>query len=188
MNLSLTGEQYLNEHTLLGRSVYYNKNNVQEIKKIKTKIMNQYLIPLFKKQWSKIYENLVFLEPIKRKLAKYKNLYNTDDLQLYNNLIQLLELVAEKNKLMEEKERNDISSSNNNRKEQLISMVFKMTPIRLLPEYELYNTILGKPKRELKQTYDMEKINTIKRLLLIEDMDFDKMKSILEEVYPSEDS
>jgi hypothetical protein len=184
MNLSLTGKSRLNEHTLLGKSNYNIKSCVpNEIKNIKTKILNDYLIPLYKKQWSKLHENLFFIHKIKQKISKYKHLSNYDDLQLYIDLVQLLEIVVEKNKLLESQEDKFKTRFGSKEKaQQDISMIFRLTPIRLLPEYELYNNIIGKPKRELNESYDMEKIRMIKTLLERENMDYEQMKQFLENI------
>lgn len=178
--MNLSGQTYFNEHTLLGKTTNTQNTIPLEIKKIKIKILNDYLIPLFTKQWSTLYKNLYFLDKIKRKLSQYTHLSYFDDVDIYLDLIQLLQLVAEKHKIVEEQERTTHSSVT---KEQIVSMVFRLTPIRLLPEYELYNSIFGKPKRELNETYDMEKIQSIKQLLLKENIDYDQVKDFLDKKY-----
>ena len=182
MNHSLTGKEILNEHTLLGKSNYIKYTIPNEIKNIKIRIMNDYLIPLFKKQWKKLYENLFFLHKIKKKISHYKNIFFYEDLQMYFDLIQLLELVAEKQKSLEEQEKSVRTrfGSKEKEQEQIVSMIFRLTPIRLLPEYELYNSILGKPNRELNEVYDMEKIRMIQILLQRENIDYDQIKKYLE--------
>ena len=180
MNLSLTGKDYINEHTLMGKSKYSEKNVPNEIKMLKIKILNYYLIPLYKKQWSKLYENFYFIHKIKQKITQYKHLSNYHDLELYIDLIQLLELIVEKNKLLEDQETNIRTRIDSKEKAQAVSMIFRLTPIRLLPEYELYNSIIGKPKRELNEIYDMGKIQIIKNLLKKENMDYEQMKRFFE--------
>ena len=67
---SLTGKYNINDvHNLLGKT-----NNSQqifsfEIQKLKDKILNSYLIPLYTKQWSKLNENIFFCERIKKKMT-----------------------------------------------------------------------------------------------------------------------
>ena len=180
MNLSLTGQSRFNEHTLCGKSKYTKQNIPTEIKNIKIKIMNDYLIPLYKKQWTKLYENLFFIHKIKKNISKFKHLSNFDDLQLYIDLIQLLELVVEKNNLLENQDDNFKTRFGSKDKDQAISMIFRLTPIRLLPEYELYNSIIGRPKKEFNESYDKEKIQVIQTLLERENMDYEQIKLFLE--------
>jgi hypothetical protein len=181
-NISLTGKHHNNEHTLMGKTKVKETSIPFEIKNMKIKILNDFLIPLFTKQWSTLYKNLYFLDRIKKKLSRYSHFSFADELDLYFDLLELLQLVTEKHKLLEDQER---KTSSSNSKEQIISMVFRLAPIRLLPEYELYNSILGKPNRELKETYDMDKINTIKQLLNKENIDYDQVEDFLKKKYPS---
>ncbi len=58
-------------------------------------------------------------------------------------------------------------------------MIFKTTTIKLLPEYELYDSIIGKPKKELKQKYNENIIINIKNLLLKENITYKKIKEQL---------
>ena len=149
---------------------------------LKLKILTHYLIPLFTNQWTKMYENLFLIHKIKKKLREYLSLYHhLDDLEMYLYMIDLLELVAEKQKRMDQQERN---FSDSDSKETMASMVVKLSAIKLLPEYEIYNSIFGRPKRENKEKYDLEKIHTIQELLKNFDVDYDKIKKVLEKKYP----
>jgi hypothetical protein len=186
MNLTLNGKSNYNEHNLLGKSKYGSQppKTLNEIKKIKIRILNNYLIPLYKKQWKKLYENLFFLPKIKEKINVYKDFSNFEDLQLYIDLIQLLEIVIEKEKLLEKQNNNmkmRFSSTTEINSPQAMSMMVQLTSIRLLPEYELYHSLFGKPKKETKETYEQNKINTIKKLLERENMDYQQMKNYFEE-------
>jgi hypothetical protein len=51
--------------------------------------------------------------------------------------------------------------------------------IKLLPEYEIYNSILGKPKRELNQIYDQQIIEQIKEMLTQDNITFYKIKEYI---------
>jgi hypothetical protein len=65
-------------------------------------------------------------------------------------------------------------------------MVFKTSMIQLLPEYEIYNSILGKPKRELNQKYDDNIIYDIKLMLIQENTSYQKIKDYLLTNYKKE--
>ena len=84
----------------------------------------------------------------------------------------------EKEKLIEKQEQNmkmRFTSTIETNSPQAMSMMVQLTTIRLLPEYELYHSLFGKPKKETKETYDTQKINTIKKLLERENMDYQQM-------------
>jgi hypothetical protein len=51
--------------------------------------------------------------------------------------------------------------------------------IKLKPEYELYDAIFGKPKRENNQIYNDSIIEMIQQLLTRENMTFQKIKEVL---------
>ena len=62
-------------------------------------------------------------------------------------------------------------------------MIYKTTTIRLVPEYEIYNSIIGRPKRELNQKYNEDIILDIKRLMTNEVVSFNKIKEFIEATY-----
>ena len=62
-------------------------------------------------------------------------------------------------------------------------MIYKTTMIRLLPEYEIYNSILGRPKRELSQKYNEEIIIDIKKMMTNEKVTFNKIKEFIKNKY-----
>ena len=170
MTLSLCGKNRLNPHNLLGKNNYnQNLNNFSNIKKIKDKIIKNYLIPLFSKQWTELIENLFLIDTIYTKLNDYYKIYKIDELLTYIDLIDVLKLLVEKHKLLEETSNSNFSNFSNSNssksKNELLSLVFKTTSIKLLPEYELYDSILGKPKKELKQKYNELIIHDIQTLI-----------------------
>ena len=182
MSLSLTGKYNMTEvHNLLGKT-----NNSQqifslEIQKLKEKILSSYLIPLYTKQWTKLNQNLFFCERIKKKMNNLYNIYKSEDLKAYLDIIKVIEILYDKFKNAE----NEGGNINiiNGKKSELVSMVYRTSMIKLLPEYEIYDSILGKPRRELKEKYDEEVISTIKRLLLMDEMDYNGIKKYIEKIY-----
>ena len=179
---SLTGKYNINDvHNLLGKT-----NNSQqvfsfEIQKLKDKILNSYLIPLYTKQWSKLNENIFFCERIKKKMTNLYNIYKSEDLKSYIELLKVIEILFDKFKHVEK----DGGAINviNGKKSELASIVYKTSMIKLLPEYEIYDSIIGKPKRELKEKYNELIINDIKKLLLLEETGFNDIKKYIEKNY-----
>jgi hypothetical protein len=51
--------------------------------------------------------------------------------------------------------------------------------IRLLPEYEIYDSILGKPNRDLNEKYNETIIRHIKTLLTYDDITYNKIKEYI---------
>ena len=173
MNSSLSGKSVFNENNLQGKSIYNcNISLPLEIRNFKIKIQNDFLIPFYKKDWKKLHENLLFLSNWKRKLNKFKHLFHIFDLTFYIDLLYLLEIIVEKEKSLEQ----NLGKHRISLEEKEFAMMVRLTPIRLLPEYEIYNSIFGKPNRENKETYDLNKITTIQTLLSRENIDFEQIK------------
>ena len=60
----------------------------------------------------------------------------------------------------------------------LSTMIYKTsTLLKLKPEYEIYDLILGKPDKKLKQKYNDEIITCIEKLLCIDNINFNKIKN-----------
>jgi hypothetical protein len=84
--------------------------------------------------------------------------------------------LIEKQKLLEDYDKN---MNGNRDPNEIMTMVFKTSMIKLLPEYEIYDSIFGKPKRELNEKYDEEIINTIQELLKEDDITYTKIKDYI---------
>jgi hypothetical protein len=175
---SLTGKNNNYTNNLLGydNTKNNNKSVSSELKKLKTQLLNNYLIPIFSKQWDVLSQNLFFIEKIKKKIEFYYKIYKMEDFVLYLDLIDLLEMIVEKHKLLEDMEAKITGTS----KKDIISLVFKTTAIKLLPEYELYDHILGKPEKDKKEKYDENIINLIQCLLETKDINYNKIKLAVE--------
>ena len=74
-------------------------------------------------------------------------------------------------------------TSKNRDPTEIITMIYKTTKIRLIPEYEIYNNILGRPKREKNEKYNEDILYDIKRWLSMENTSFKKIKKYIEEKY-----
>jgi hypothetical protein len=66
---------------------------------------------------------------------------------------------------------------------EVVSMIYKTSMIRLLPEYEIYNSILGRPKREKNESYNEKVISDIKKCIQSENTSFQKIKDYIEDKY-----
>jgi len=175
---NLTGINYYgNEMNLTGKNSYnYNVNSTStnlKIKKLKERILNNYLIPLVSKQWNVLKENIYFIDEIQHKIKYHSDIYKTDELVAYDEMLKVFKVLIEKQKLLEDYDANINGKRDPN---EIMTMVFKTSMIKLLPEYEIYDSIFGKPKRELNEKYDDDVIKKIKELLKEDDITYRKIK------------
>lgn len=168
---------YGNDLNLLGKYSYnYNYNyssTNSKIKKLKERILNNYLIPLVSKQWDVLKENIYFIDDIQNKIKYQSDINKSDELVPYNEMLKVFKVLIEKQKLLEDY---DEKMNGNRDSNEIMTMVFKTSMIKLLPEYEIYDSIFGKPKRELNEKYDDDVINKIKELLKEDDITYKKIK------------
>lgn len=173
--LHLSGKSKLNEHNLTGKSIFLSANETNiDLQRFRKDISSFYIVPLSSKQWSRLHENLFFLSKFKTKLKKVSKSLHNLDLTLYADLFDILELLAEEHKQAQdlEKKLNSILST----RDQFFTMVYKTKRIRLLPEYEIYDSILGKPYISKGEKYKDEILTLIKSLLERDRITFDQIK------------
>ena len=181
MTQTLVGKNNMCSNNLLGKHEYGQKSIPNEIRNLKIKIINNIILPLISKQWTELYENMFFLENIKIKLDRYYQLYKLEDLLLYKDIICAFENVLNEHTQLVDLEKKIYSSKG----EEFTSIVYKTTMIRLRPEYEIYDAIFGKPKRDKNQYYNDETIAFIKRSLMQENISFKKIKEQVIVNFPS---
>ena len=177
---SLSGKNTSNKFHLTGK---ININNAMpyEINKLKIRILDLFILPLLSKQSSKIQENRFLLERFKEKLSTYHKMYKIDELSLYKEMLSIFEVFADQQLQLDAT--NATLQKNNSSKDEIISMMYITTMIKIKPEYELYNSILGRPKRELNETYREPIIQDIQRCMIMENITFQKMKEIISNKY-----
>jgi hypothetical protein len=181
--LSLTGKQTNNRLNLFGKDISNEQPILSSIKRIKILILNKLILPLISKQWSVLNENLICLDKIKKKLDYYYDIYKLDDLVIYKEILKAFELIIGEHQQLEYLEKKIYTDQNNSSNMNFSTLVYKTTMIRLKPEYELYDLILGKPDKKLNQKYNGEIISCIEKLLLIDDISFNKIKEIIIKKY-----
>lgn len=180
---NLTGiNNYGDGMNLTGKySFNYNYNNSSsniKIQRLKERVLNNYLVPLVSKQWNTLKENIYFIDEIQNKIQYNINTFKHDGQELipYKEMLKVFKVLIEKQKLIE-----DYDKINNGNRDpnEIMTMVFKTSMIKLLPEYEIYDSIFGKPKRELNEKYDDEIVEKIKDLLKEDDITYTKIKTYL---------
>jgi hypothetical protein len=177
---NLTGFNGINEHNLTGKTHTMCNPFVYKIQLLKNRIVTNYLIPLFSKQWNILNENVFFIDKYRELLDKYYKMYKLEDLLVYIELLKILKLLIDEHNLLISTEEQINSLKNPN---DIVTMIYKTTTIRLVPEYEIYNSIIGRPKRELNQKYNEDIITDIKRLMTHETVSLKKIKEYIDSNY-----
>lgn len=166
--ISLTGK---NKHNFLNLTGIQNSSINMEpiyIKNIKKRCFNYFIIPLQTNNWNIIDQNMFIYDDIYNKLNKYYKIKPSSDMQMY---ITILNVIFQLNG-----EYKNYDYNNQTKFDGLAKIIQTLPTIKLLPELELYNMILGKPEN---LDYDKEIIMKIKKLLKIENITYDKIKEYI---------
>lgn len=181
MTHSLTGRNEFNLANLKGKHNTGKTPIYDKITLVKEKILEDYLMPVFTNQMFKLYENAYFIDKVQKKIQEFYDTYKLDELTVYIELLKIIKIMVQNYKTIDEYEQK--INAKKMQANDVVSMIFKTTQIRLLPEYELYDSILGKPKKALKQTYDMDIIAEIKKKIGEENTSYKKIKEHIQKVY-----
>jgi hypothetical protein len=173
--LSLTGKQNNNLLNLGGKTTVTNNSEPLEVQKLKIQILNKIIIPLLNNKWVYLQENNFMIDIILAKIDLFYVKYNLGDLLLYKEFIKSLEKIISEHLELVELEKKLYSSCGNNNG---ATLVYKTTMIKIKPEYEIYNLIYGNPFINNKK-YNQSIIKELLVLIKIDNMDFDKIKSII---------
>ena len=180
-SLSLTGKSSYTGINLTGKKMSGQIDVPRDIKNIKIQIMNNILLPLISKKWKTLRENLICLDSLKKKINSYYDIYKLDDLLIYKEILTSFEAVMDEHIQLEKLEKKLYASNDNT----MHTAIYKTTPIRLKPEYEIYDIILGKPNRNNNEKYDIIIINEIEFLLKKNDINFGIIQQYLFNKYPN---
>jgi len=183
MNFSLSGK-HVSSNNLTGKNKGAGVNIPYEIKKIKIRILNMYILPFISKKWSNVRDNLFLLDQLKQKIDFYYQCYKIEDLLLYKDLLSVFDICMQQYVQLEDLEKRVYGTTSTlGAKDQIINMVYRTTMIKLKPEYELYDTILGKPKKEENQHYREDVIADIQKNMILDHIDFHKIQEYIHTKY-----
>jgi hypothetical protein len=102
---NLTGINKINEFSLTGKSfIYQQQTNNTKIKKIKIRILNDYLIPVMTKQWEVLNNNIFFIPSLHEKCEQYYKKTKSDELLVYIQLLKILQILIDNHNLLIEKD------------------------------------------------------------------------------------
>jgi hypothetical protein len=181
MTHALSGFNTINTLNLTGKSLINNTSSPNyQIIFLKNRIIANYIVPLFSKQWGILKQNVFLIDNMEKNICKFYKKYKLDELLVYSELLKVLKLLIEEHNLLE-----DLDSTIANKRDPnlIVNMVYNTTKIRLLPEYEIYNSILGKPNRKLNETYNTAIISDIIKLLDRDNISFAKIKDFIDTKY-----
>ena len=175
IGFSISGKNNISFISLKGNIYDNNNNNMsQHIKNIKISIMSLIIIPYMSQQWNKLEENKCFVEILMNKINFYLSIYKDNEyLLLYKELLSAFDTIVTQHTEIVNLEKNLFHNDIHN----ISSFVFKTNVIRLKPEYEIYNLIIGKP--ESGEMYNSTILNQILKLLEIDNITFDNIKSFI---------
>lgn len=176
MTINLTGKNERNENNLAGK--VNDKSPNYKINNLKKYVLTNYIIPLYSEQWQILNNNKLLIDETIKQINMYYKLYKLDDLVIFLELLKILKILIQKNDIINKLNNN---SRNTYDKNSVISMVYKTTKIIILPEYELYNSILGKPTKST--TYNQDIINDIKTMMIRPNITYDSINDYINKKY-----
>lgn len=151
-----------------------------EIQQFKIQIINSFLLPLYSKRWQYLKENFFLIDSFKQKIHYLYNKYKSDEIILYFDMINLCEILVDNFVKLEMEEKSNMT----NKVEQLsVSLVYKTAMIKLKPEYELYDSIRGKPQRSNNEEYNEDIIQDIQKLMVMDNINYELIKSFIDKKY-----
>jgi len=178
MTINLTGNHEINKINLTGKCASNIASPSYKINQLKIYILTNFIIPLYSEQWDVIHNNKIFIDETIKRVCEYYNKYKLDELNMFSEILKVLKILISKNYLLSNLER---KMANYYDKNNIINMVYKTTRIQILPEYELYNSIIGKPTKN--NPYDERIIQDIKIQILKTNATFDKIKHFIHQKY-----
>ena len=152
------------------------------ISKLKALIMTLYIIPMIGKNWQVVTQNLPFLDGIYSQIDNLTRVYSDTSLVLYTNILKILEQMVQLNVRLINLEKHEADEYGEYR--QVSHLSYDTVLMRLRPEYELYNLIIGRPDFSKKETYRTEVIADIVILLNNQYTSYDSIKTTILSKYP----
>jgi len=160
--MNLSGKQYNINLNLSGYNFAKSIDNTDHFKIV---FMDSLFIPLLAKDWKTLKENIIFTNKIKNSISQE----NQDLLKVIEHVLNEHEQLAELEKIM-------YGSLDD------FNYLYKTTVLKLRPEYELYDMILGKPIFPVEK-YNESILTDILKLLEIKNINFKKTKEYIIQKY-----
>ena len=177
MPLNLTGNNNYNKINLTGKSEYIS-NNSFKINKLKTHVLSNYVIPIYSEQWNILNKNKLLIDETINQINTYYKIYKLDELMAFLELLKIIKVLLNTNDSLIDLESKIKAKYDKN---HIINMVYKTTKIQILPEYDIYKSIVGKIDKN--NPFNEQIINDIKKLILKENITYDKIEKYIKEKY-----
>jgi len=179
-NFTIAGKSQHSSLSLTGCITDQITNNLPaEIQNIKILIMKLIIIPFLAQQWNKLEENICFIDNLSNKIDFYLSIYNDNEhLLLYKDLLVAFETIV-----FQHMEIKNLEKYFRDEDENIPTLVFKTTMVRLKPEYEIYNLIIGKPALNNGMKYNENILSDIRKLMILDYTNFDTIKTYITNKY-----
>lgn len=152
-----------------------------EVRSFKIMIYDMLILPYLAGNWQKLTENIIFLDNITNKLNYFLSLFPKNELLLmYKDIITAFETLV-----LQHMELNALENYLSCGENDTSTMVFKTSMIRLRPEYELYNLIIGKPNLKGGENYSQAILDDIISILNLGELSFNRINEFILTKYRS---
>tara|TARA_X000000950_G_C13668244_1_gene558825 strand:+ start:189 stop:719 length:531 start_codon:yes stop_codon:yes gene_type:complete len=168
---SLTGQAQINHINLTGQSLIQGTTQSYQVKRLKRVIFDKFITPLFSNKWEVLEDNYIVIDGLQARIDRYFKETQDPDLKMYRDLLSVVVDMFTKYRYFNSI---DPTYSSNKAMAQMIAM---LPTVRLKPEYEIYNLILGKPQKN--EFYDDIKLSKISKLIKNENMTIKKIEQLL---------
>lgn len=167
---SLTGKKSGIALNLTGKTQYSSNSTKTPhyITKLKQIIFDRYITPILSKNWKVLKENLFQINDIIKRVDIYYETTKDESLIVYKYMLQVISGTINTTDELSTLEGRLFDNG-----KDVAKLTIKIPRIRLKPEMELYNLILGKPENNL---YDKKILEYISELLKTEYIAFSEIE------------
>ena len=138
-------------------------------------IVNNIIIPLAASQWKIVNQNLFLIAIMIPQLKGFIVKFNLPSLQMYVDILTVYNNVLNEHKQLLDLEAKTYGSNT----ETGLNIVYKLQMIKLKPEYDLYNLIVGAPNYSNNEEYNPEIIQDIQSIMAYANVTYDMVKMII---------
>lgn len=130
------------------------------IAEVKTRVIDAIIIPYMSQNWRCLEENMFLIELFRDEIDEIVARAPSSDMMIYKDLISVIEV-----SFMQQLEITYLEKRLYSGEDAAATLVVKLDAIRMKPEMELYDLILGKPDLKKGCTYETDILNEIARLM-----------------------
>lgn len=149
-----------------------NISNAYKITLLKQHIFKYFLLPLYSEQWETLYNSHIFIDQTISRLQVYYKMYKTDDLWGFIELLRILKIAMDQHQASDQ---TPVALDKNN----IVQMVYRTTKIRLMPEYELYHMLVGKPNLPNHECYQEDILQDIRQFMVRDRVQFEQIQTYI---------